>query len=295
MFLAVSCAFVRYQKWSQAETAIRHLNDRYRFPESKRALVVKFADAKIPDSVKAASHIGEKRPLTPDDRSECIKRQLPIGIEGRRWGTPLEMGYLSSRMDVPMGLGTLTGMGRVEWIGINDTLPVSVPSFGLENKPKTFLQGMKGESSRSVTFGGVVCTQPLCLCSSHAMWGPHKPVYESAESSKNVFVDVPPVGPNGKLGKGFSDPKVKEWTLFVGQIPHQADEYTLWDVFRPFGEILELNVLRKDGKHKGCAFVTYETKEMSLKAIEKLDGSFFPWDAHQRKIVVRFREKNPRN
>ena len=54
-----------------------------------------------------------------------------------------------------------------------------------------------------------------------------------------------PVGANGKLGKGFSDPRVKEWTLFVGQIPHQANEYTPWDIFRPFGKILELNILRK--------------------------------------------------
>lgn len=36
---------------------------------------------------------------------------------------------------------------------------------------------------------------------------------------------LPPVGPNGKLGKGISDPRYKEWTLFVGQISHQADEY----------------------------------------------------------------------
>ena len=104
-----------------------------------------------------------------------------------------------------------------------------------------------------------------------------------------------PVGANGKLGKGFSDPRVKEWTLFIGQIPHQANEYTLWDIFRPFGEILELNILRKDGKHRGCAFVTYETKEMSLAAIEQLDGTSFPWDANQRKLVVRFREKTARN
>ena len=106
---------------------------------------------------------------------------------------------------------------------------------------------------------------------------------------------LPPISANGKLGKGFSDPKVKEWTLFVGQIPHQADEYTLWEIFQPFGEILELNVLRKDGKHRGCAFVTYERREMSLTAIEKLNGVSFPWDANQRKLVVRFREKNAKN
>ena len=44
-----------------------------------------------------------------------------------------------------------------------------------------------------------------------------------------------------------------------------------------------------------CAFITYETKEMNLAAIEQLDGTSFPWDANQRKLVVRFREKTAKN
>ena len=60
------------------------------------------------------------------------------------------------------------------------------------------------------------------------------------------------VGANGKNWKEFSDPRVKEWTLFIGQILQQVNEYTLWDILRPFSEILELNILRKDGKHRGC-------------------------------------------
>lgn len=109
--------------------------------------------------------------------------------------------------------------------------------------------------------------------------------------SSQLLMTKPSLSANGKLGKGFTDPRVKEWTLFVGQIPHQADEFTLWEVFSAFGEILELNVLRKDGKHRGCAFVAFTTEQMALAAIKTLDGSSFPWDLTQRKLVVRFREK----
>jgi hypothetical protein len=49
--------------------------------------------------------------------------------------------------------------------------------------------------------------------------------------------------------------------LFVGQVPFEATETDLWAVFSTVGSILELVVLRTpQGKSKGCAFVTYETR-----------------------------------
>ncbi len=49
--------------------------------------------------------------------------------------------------------------------------------------------------------------------------------------------------------------------LFVGQVPFEANEGDLWNVFSTIGNILELVILRTpQGKSKGCAFVTYETK-----------------------------------
>ena len=116
--VAVCCAFVRFEKWRQAEDAIRTLNERFQFQESKRPLVVKFADAKTADPVRSAAQvIGEKRPLTPEDRADVTKRpfSLPCGGEQRK-RDPLEMGYLSSRMGMPMGMGNLIGMGRLEWV-----------------------------------------------------------------------------------------------------------------------------------------------------------------------------------
>lgn len=116
--LAVSCAFVRFQKWSEAESALRELNEKFKFPESKRPLVVKFADAKIieKDANRSTQLIGEKRPLSPDDRCDQSKRHITSIQERRRLIDPLDLGYVASRMGMPMGLGTLSGMGRIDWV-----------------------------------------------------------------------------------------------------------------------------------------------------------------------------------
>lgn len=70
---------------------------------------------------------------------------------------------------------------------------------------------------------------------------------------------------------------------------------SLWELFASVGEICELNILRKDGKHKGCAFVTFEERAQAEEAIKKFNGTTFPWDTDNRKLVVRFREKTNNN
>ena len=64
----------------------------------------------------------------------------------------------------------------------------------------------------------------------------------------------------GKLGRGVTDPAAYAHKLFIGQIPFDASEQDLWALFAPVGDILELAILRSQGRSKGCAFLTYSTR-----------------------------------
>ena len=55
--------------------------------------------------------------------------------------------------------------------------------------------------------------------------------------------------------------------------------------FKTFGEISEMNVLKKpDGKLVGCAFIQYVKYEDAVKAIQKMNGT----DYLKRNITVDF-------
>lgn len=63
------------------------------------------------------------------------------------------------------------------------------------------------------------------------------------------------------------------WPVLGSSVVPQATEETIWELFSPIGSILELYILRNNnGKSRGCAFVTYQTKAMAEKAITALNG-----------------------
>jgi len=70
------------------------------------------------------------------------------------------------------------------------------------------------------------------------------------------------------------------YKLFVGQVPKTWGEKELRPVFERYGEIFEISILKDKytGQHKGCAFLTYYTKEAAEKAqkemhnVERLPG-----------------------
>jgi RNA recognition motif-containing protein len=97
---------------------------------------------------------------------------------------------------------------------------------------------------------------------------------------------MPHMGPSsGKLGRGVTDPVAYKHKLFVGQLPFEATEQDLWVMFAPLGDVLELAVLRSQGRSKGCAFLTYAAREQAEAAIAALNGRQI---GPSKKLVVRF-------
>lgn len=102
----------------------------------------------------------------------------------------------------------------------------------------------------------------------------------------------PLLGPGKKIGRGVVDPTVYAHKLFVGQVPFEATEQDLWHMFAPFGDILELAVLRSGGMSKGCAFLTYATKQQALHATSALHGHLV---GAAKRLVVKFADHKVNN
>lgn len=99
---------------------------------------------------------------------------------------------------------------------------------------------------------------------------------------------APPAPRPFRLGRGVSDPAAYAHKLFIGQIPFEAGEHDLWTVFSPLGDVLELSVLRSQGRSKGCAFLTYATEGQAQAAIAAFHGRSI---GNSKKLVVKFADQ----
>eukprot|EP00667_Euglena_gracilis_P001604 EG_transcript_1601 len=74
--------------------------------------------------------------------------------------------------------------------------------------------------------------------------------------------------------------------LFVGNLNAYVTEQKLWDHFDPFGEILEIVLLKQSSiTSDRCAFVKYKRPEDASRAIDALNGRAMPGTAEN--IIVR--------
>ncbi len=118
----------------------------------------------------------------------------------------------------------------------------------------------------------------------------------SAKPLQIKFADVE----QEKLKKQFiygSATHHPENKIFVGMIPRDCTEDDLREVFCPFGNVVEVILLRKKGESKGCGFIRYEHLDDAIDAINNLNGKFYMKDSSTT-LVVRFadsdREKTKR-
>ncbi|KKU92719.1 hypothetical protein A3H89_02825 [Candidatus Amesbacteria bacterium RIFCSPLOWO2_02_FULL_48_11] len=82
--------------------------------------------------------------------------------------------------------------------------------------------------------------------------------------------------------------------LYVGNLPWSATADSIKELFAPFGEIVQVDLIidRDTGRSKGFAFVTYKNEADAAKAIAELNEK----EIDGRNIVVnvaRPREERP--
>jgi len=72
--------------------------------------------------------------------------------------------------------------------------------------------------------------------------------------------------------------------LYVGNLPHSANNQTLTDTFGPCGTVESVNVImeRDTGQNKGFAFVEMSNDSEAQKAIRELNG--FSLDGREIKV-----------
>lgn len=81
------------------------------------------------------------------------------------------------------------------------------------------------------------------------------------------------------------------WCIFVYNLPPESDEKILYELFAPYGAILNTKVIRdQEGKPKGFGFVNMPDYQAAFTAICGLNGKPMP---HGKSLQVSF--KTPRN
>ena len=85
-----------------------------------------------------------------------------------------------------------------------------------------------------------------------------------------------------------------EGTVFIGNIPYDATESSLTEIFAEVGPVLELRLVsdRDTGKLKGYGFVEFEDPRSAIAARDRLNGH--PLRPNHNMVVDLARPSAPR-
>ena len=67
--------------------------------------------------------------------------------------------------------------------------------------------------------------------------------------------------------------KMKE--IFVGNLLYGMDEKELWRLFKGFGRIVSVRIIREGRASKGYGFVNYRDEKDARRAIEGMDNVYY--------------------
>lgn len=317
------CAFVQFAKWTSCEAAIEALHEKMVMPGCEHTLVVKFADAKRSDA--PGPGVGRRNggmmgmmmggPPHPGMMG-------PGGYDLASMGIAAAMGHHHHHHMAlaSMPMPGMPSMGSMNSLGQHSGLPLGGPmSLGYPRSRGGLSSGDGGSSDSLADRGssadggdgpslaplhaGVPNMLALApeLGGHHPSPSSHHSMGSTGSMNNLQGLSMPGMAPftpyqgmegamhhmmrPGRIGRGVADPNAYAHKLFVGQIPFDASEQDLWPLFSPLGDVLELTVLRSQGKSKGCAFLTYGSPTQAATAISALNGRHI---GPTKKLVVKY-------
>ncbi|XP_028259952.1 ELAV-like protein 1 isoform X1 [Parambassis ranga] len=100
------------------------------------------------------------------------------------------------------------------------------------------------------------------------------PVHHQAQRFRFSPMSVDHMGGGGGSGGGVSGNPSSGWCIFIYNLGQDADESLLWQMFGPFGAVVNVKVIRdfNTNKCKGFGFVTMTNYEEAAMAIHSLNG-----------------------
>lgn len=255
--LSKGVGFIRFDQRGEAERAIQLLNGTT--PEgAAEPITVKFANSPASNQNKLlplAAYLNAQRRIGGPSHLSQFNRFRP-------YSSPLLPEVLSSLSPFLAQAG-LSGMSGV---GPATTMAGHSPLLGAGNP-------MGGPSPAvSVASGGAspLPTSPML-----------KDLASNAVSLEALSRFSPMTGAIGSgtgtegIAPGLLAPNLQSgWCLFVYNLPPEAQESMLWQLFGPFGAVQTVKVIRDNvtSKCKGFCFVTMTNYDDAVLAIQNLNG-----------------------